>query len=621
MCTNMKSKTKKKHSDGDSVHSESDGALSYRTHSRKNGWTCPWHPLQFVEWIFICYFAAIAFGCIVPTFPYEWQPAGYIIPGIVVLLHFIVQFISISINPADPATLTLAKDRVVPRLDRNSHPHVIENSHCYLCEVDVSSTSKHCSVCNKCIENFDHHCKWLNNCVGSRNYRYFFATISSGLLAAVLVLVITIYVTIVFWVDPSLLFPDCVAETSSYDYVVLSSNTSSSYCDNSTWLYENMELFSFVVPAMAFFIVILVTSVLAVIATGLLAHLVIFHIYLNCKGMTTYDYIVMKREQEAKQDDIEANFGADADPPRFKKIKRNHVAPAKVEKKREDIEMKSPTPDLIKNTKTLSDEESTQEYKKYERVLEDNENQLESDEEKKKRKKKKKTAVAEDSVKRKSKRKKRTRRSSLPSDRSSLVMEEPWGPHYTTQLNLSNSLPQSQLDQYMASQRYGPQGIPPTASLNYTPRGFQALPSIPPQRFYTPPPPEINITPAKPAMDYDSSDAESLHEIPINQTKRGGQLANGTLYQSQSHTGIGRISPLNLASSYESSIAQQHAMRSSLDSIPFTTNTLPYRKHEVPPLDFDPLRDSYGTSAGQPSAISSRSRTPKSSRKPSIQDL
>ncbi|XP_077982213.1 uncharacterized protein LOC144437199 [Glandiceps talaboti] len=672
----MKSKTKKKHSDSDSVHSEADGLPSYRKSPRKNGWSCPWHPLQFIEWIFITYFCIIYFGCIVPTFPYEWQPAGYIIPAIIMLVHFIVQIISITIDPADPSTHKHGKDRMVPRFDRTQHPHVIENSHCYLCEVDVSSTSKHCSVCNKCVLNFDHHCKWLNNCVGSRNYKFFMSTIASGLAAAIVVLIASVYVSIVYWVEPSFLHPDCVAGTGSSNSLTptLSSTTNTTaiispingtttvipsttdnstgpppYCDNDTWCRDNLKLFTNV-PGLAFFIMMIITAVLAVIAVGLLAHLVLFHCYLNCKGLTTYDYIIMKRDEEARRDDDEANFGADIEPPKMRKIKRSQIAPIK--KEREEIEMKKAVPDVFQTSKTISDTDGTLDYKKYEQALieqdkspemtdvtpdkDDEETHKDSDnEENQKKKKKKKPADEASPTKKKKSKKKRPkvkRRSSLPSDKTPLTsnsMEEPWGPHYSTQLNLSSSLPQSTLEKHM---KYGPQGMPVgAAGLNYTPRGFQAMPIMQSQQYYTPPP-AINITPARPASDYHSSSAESLNEIPVAQIHRGqpgnpvvgqpinpyaGQPVNGSIHMYQ-QSGYGRISPLSLVSSHEGSIAQPY-MRSSLDSIPLSSSkTLPHRKHEVPPLDFTQLRDS--ASVGQQTAKSTAKST-QSSRRTSVRDM
>mmetsp|Transcript_24137 Transcript_24137/g.62173 ORF Transcript_24137/g.62173 Transcript_24137/m.62173 type:complete len:450 (+) Transcript_24137:101-1450(+) len=52
-----------------------------------------------------------------------------------------------------------------------------ELNYCYICQIEVHKRSKHCKVCRKCVSVFDHHCVWLNNCIGAPNYRLFLATI------------------------------------------------------------------------------------------------------------------------------------------------------------------------------------------------------------------------------------------------------------------------------------------------------------------------------------------------------------------------------------------------------------------------------------------------------------
>lgn len=60
--------------------------------------------------------------------------------------------------------------------------------HCRTCNIWRPPRAHHCRLCDNCIETHDHHCVWLNNCVGRRNYRYFFAFVSSGTLIALFLL-------------------------------------------------------------------------------------------------------------------------------------------------------------------------------------------------------------------------------------------------------------------------------------------------------------------------------------------------------------------------------------------------------------------------------------------------
>ncbi len=52
--------------------------------------------------------------------------------------------------------------------------------YCKTCNIWRPPRAHHCRICDSCVETQDHHCVWLNNCVGRRNYRYFFAFVSSG---------------------------------------------------------------------------------------------------------------------------------------------------------------------------------------------------------------------------------------------------------------------------------------------------------------------------------------------------------------------------------------------------------------------------------------------------------
>src|SRR5690349_23682542 len=58
--------------------------------------------------------------------------------------------------------------------------------YCKTCNTWRPPRCYHCRVCDNCVETLDHHCVWLNNCVGRRNYRYFFAFVSTGTALALL---------------------------------------------------------------------------------------------------------------------------------------------------------------------------------------------------------------------------------------------------------------------------------------------------------------------------------------------------------------------------------------------------------------------------------------------------
>ncbi|CAN2389567.1 DHHC palmitoyltransferase [Pristimantis euphronides] len=264
-------------------------------HSRTNGWSWPPHPLQFVAWFTCLLFAIIGFGILIPLLPRHWVAAGYVCMAVVFMLHCIVHFLAVTIDPADENVRAKSSPGPLPVFDRTKHAHVIENMHCYICEVDVGSKSKHCSLCNKCVSNFDHHCKWLNNCVGGKNYWLFFNCLLSAFLGTVLVSSISSYVFIAYFVDPTALRSDqhfkAVQNLSDVWFVFLPA--------------APVETQASVILGLAALV-----SVMGLITILLIGQLLCFHIYLLWNKLSTYEYIMHQRQkQEMKSNSREPEAG------------------------------------------------------------------------------------------------------------------------------------------------------------------------------------------------------------------------------------------------------------------------------------------------------------------------
>ncbi len=116
---------------------------------------------------------------------------------------------------------------------------------CLDCNGYVQGSSKHCKSCKRCTSGFDHHCKWINNCVGSRNYSWFIAMI----IAQKLVLALYLASAIVLIVRDS----DQVDAALAVFWAV-------GVCALAMWVF--------------------------------VVNLIVFHIVLWCKGMTTYEFLV-----------------------------------------------------------------------------------------------------------------------------------------------------------------------------------------------------------------------------------------------------------------------------------------------------------------------------------------
>eukprot|EP01083_Nonionella_stella_P085544 237267_1 len=135
---------------------------------------------------------------------------------------------------------------------------------CYLCEEVREIGTKHCYSCSKCVPHFDHHCPFLNLCVGGKNYSLFIA------FCALFEIVCCVQIGVTFYVwyyldDRSLQFRHLYMERDRFQKCLFVSMT------------------------------------IPIIFAGSLMSLLHFHAYLAWKKMSTFDWILQKRQREAKK--------------------------------------------------------------------------------------------------------------------------------------------------------------------------------------------------------------------------------------------------------------------------------------------------------------------------------
>ena len=147
---------------------------------KTNGFCCPLAFQQVFTW-FLIIFNSIFFYYILlkelsKNYSQEIKVFMIIIHSFLFALTLIFGFLSTYIDPSDSLLKKEIQKKI--QLQKDGKHYLLEISRkypfCLICCSNIYSTSKHCKKCNKCIENFDHHCNWLNNCVGKYNYGYFY---------------------------------------------------------------------------------------------------------------------------------------------------------------------------------------------------------------------------------------------------------------------------------------------------------------------------------------------------------------------------------------------------------------------------------------------------------------
>lgn len=131
---------------------------------------------------------------------------------------------------------------------------------CTDCNIGVELKTKHCNRCQVCIEGFDHHCTWLNICIGKQNYKLFAFTMT--------------YSAIVLSLE--------VAYQLAVSLVAIQNHVS---------LDHSIEILS----DSAKKIILGIDVGLNLIVVIMLVQLMLFHLYLYFKGISTYEFIMRNR--------------------------------------------------------------------------------------------------------------------------------------------------------------------------------------------------------------------------------------------------------------------------------------------------------------------------------------
>lgn len=236
---------------------------------KKNGFSNSPNRYQFLTYIYIAVKITSIFVLHLELIEYKYKSISEITSIFLIIISPIVHvsciiftFMTTVINPSDP----FLKKETKKKEDsiKNKSKYVLELNNemdfCLICCSNIKSESKHCKACNRCVDGFDHHCIWVNNCVGKSNYNYFIYLIISFFIVSL--------INIIFLPIISINIFQQILDIEK-DYISI-----------------KVKL-----------IVSLSLLILDVIILVNMTYLILIHIYLKYKGISTYDYILLKRSK------------------------------------------------------------------------------------------------------------------------------------------------------------------------------------------------------------------------------------------------------------------------------------------------------------------------------------
>jgi palmitoyltransferase len=194
-------------------------------------------------------------------------PSGLLFTGMLVLTLSLGLICTLADN-SDP-TVQTERDAMALNGVFDSESY---SKQCPICRTHVLEKTKHCVECGRCTQDFDHHCKWLNNCIGVHNYRVF-----AGLITALQLMLSNL--------------------TAAGVLTAVQALTDGAARDNIRRVFGGEEL-------LGYYIASLMVTGLAGVLGVLNAHLLVFHIYLKAKGISTYEFILARRERTGRVADV-----------------------------------------------------------------------------------------------------------------------------------------------------------------------------------------------------------------------------------------------------------------------------------------------------------------------------
>ena len=230
---------------------------------KQNGFFPPFPFQQIITWIFFL-INTIFFSYFLLILEIEIKSFTIIIFTFLTIFVIFFAIITTIIDPADDLLKKEIKKKKFHEINNLHYQLEISRLEpfCIICCSNIANNSKHCKKCNKCVNSFDHHCNWLNNCIGKTNYPFFYA-----------LLIVLIF---------DLFF---IGGVGFYIYICAT-------------LEEKKKLI---------YIFNLIFNFIDLIIGFNLSYLFVIHSYFIYKGISTYEYILSKENNNNNKDGQNGN--------------------------------------------------------------------------------------------------------------------------------------------------------------------------------------------------------------------------------------------------------------------------------------------------------------------------
>ncbi|CAG9323791.1 unnamed protein product [Blepharisma stoltei] len=235
-------------------------------HSRSHGFSLPLHPVQVFSWIMMLFNIAVVSLVYFPSMNLYSKISFAVLFALSQIFVIFFAFRAIICDPTDP----MVHEHILKIINGERDEPKGNQAFCTICCCNVSMKTKHCGQCNRCVENFDHHCVWLNNCIGKKNYHNFIK----------LIFALEFNMMVIFSYGVSII----VYYYNDYDSYVSDIKEVVDYADKD-----------------AFIVLTYVVTIEAMIAILVDGCLIILHVWLRSKHMTTFEYILKKRNAKKKK--------------------------------------------------------------------------------------------------------------------------------------------------------------------------------------------------------------------------------------------------------------------------------------------------------------------------------